>query len=199
MTSEKTIPASSLPPLIILDVQDAINQPVWDGKNNPDYIETIETLLRAWRAHGAAVIHVKHDEANPSSSYHTHGPGNAIQTRVAPLPGEAVVTKTENSGFIGTTLDQELKALNAESFVITGVVIHNSMDATIRAGAALGYQIFLPEDATTAVPVTDRSGKTWTAQEVYDLFLAILGGEYAELTSSETLLSEIAAPKTPGA
>ena len=36
-----------LPPLIILDVQDAINQPVWDGKNNPSYIDAIERLYSA--------------------------------------------------------------------------------------------------------------------------------------------------------
>mgnify|MGYP001804758839 CR=1 FL=1 len=91
---------------------------------------------------------------------------------------------------ICTTLDAELIRLGASSFVITGVVIHNSMDATIRAGAALGYKILLPPEATTAVPVTDHGGKTWTAAEVYDLFLAILGGEYADLVSVETLLED---------
>lgn len=182
---------NSIPPLIILDVQEAINQPIWDGKNNPGYIGVIETLLMAWRTAGATIIHVKHDEANPNSSYHTHGPGNAIQARVAPIPGEVVVTKTQNSGFIGTKLGEALDSIGASSFVITGVVIHNSMDATIRAGAALGYRILLPADATTAVPVTDRSGKTWTAQDVYDLFLAILGAEYAEVTSSEMLLADL--------
>ena len=185
-------PASDIPPLIILDVQDAINQPIWDGKNNPGYIEVIETLLTAWRAAAAPVIHVKHDEANPNSSYHTHGPWNAIQTRVAPVAGEPVVTKTENCAFIGTTLDETLKHLGAARFVITGVVIHNSMDATIRAGAALGYDILLPGDATTAVPVKGHSGKMWTAAEVYDLFLAVLGGEYATVTSSGALISALA-------
>ncbi|MEL6861186.1 MAG: isochorismatase family protein [Pseudomonadota bacterium] len=185
-------PAAGIPPLIVLDVQDAINRPVWDGKNNPSYIDVIEMLLKAWRAASAPVVHVKHDEANPSSSYHTHGPWNAIQARVAPLAGEPVVTKTENCAFIGTTLDQTLKDLGAARFILTGVVIHNSMDATIRAGAALGYEILLPADATTAVPVKAHSGKIWTAAEVYDLFLAVLGGEYATITSSDALIRALA-------
>lgn len=180
-----------LPPLIILDVQDAINQPVWNGKNNPNYIDAIEILLSTWRARKADVIHVKHDEANPGSSYHTHGPWNGIQARVAPLADEPVIVKTQNSGFIGTDLHAVLQKLGAEQFVLTGVVIHNSMDATIRAGKALGYQILLPEDATTAVPVTDQKAKTWPAQDVFDLFLGVLGGEYAEITSVDAVLKSL--------
>jgi hypothetical protein len=37
------------PPLIILDVQDAIEQPVWNGKNNPGYLAVIMRLLAHWR------------------------------------------------------------------------------------------------------------------------------------------------------
>lgn len=178
-------------PLIILDVQDAINRPIWDGKNNPTYIGAIEQLLQAWRARGLDVIHVKHDEPNPKSSYHTHGPWNGIQDRVAPLATEPVVHKQQNCAFIGTDLDATLKRLGANRFILTGVVIHNSMDATIRAGKALGYEILLPEDATTAVPVTDRTGKTWPAQDVFDLSLALLSGEYAEVTSSQDLIAAL--------
>jgi hypothetical protein len=38
--------------LIILDVQDAIDQPVWNGKNNPGYLAVIMRLLAHWRKHG---------------------------------------------------------------------------------------------------------------------------------------------------
>ena len=177
-----------LPPLIILDVQDAINQPIWDGKNNPNYLDAIERLLSAWRTQGADIIHVKHDEANPNSSYHTYGPWNAIQARVAPRENEQVITKAQNCAFIDTDLHSVLQGLGAEQFILTGVVIHNSMDATIRAGKALGYQILLPEDATTAVPVTDLNGKRWPAQDVFDLSLAVLGSEYAKITSVDAIL-----------
>ncbi|NQY40874.1 MAG: isochorismatase family protein [Henriciella sp.] len=177
-----------LPPLIILDVQDAINQPVWDGKNNPNYLDAIERLLSAWRARGANVFHVKHNEANPNSSYHTRGPWNAIQARVAPRGDEPVIAKSQNCAFVDTGLHSVLQELGAEQIILTGVVIHNSMDATIRAGKALGYEILLPEDATTAVPVNDRNGKTWPAQDVFDLSLAVLGSEYAQVTSVDNVL-----------
>ena len=176
-------------PLIILDVQDAINQPVWDAKNNPDFLSVIETLLKVWRDNEWPVIHVKHDEANPHSTYHTDGPWNAIQHAVAPMGTEPVIVKHQNCAFIHTDLDKTLRGLGATRAVMVGVVIHNSMDATIRAGKALGYEIILPTDATTAVPVKAADGKVWTADEVFALTIAILGGEYAQITSSKEVIA----------
>lgn len=178
-------------PLVVLDVQDAIDQPVWADKNNPDYVKAIQELLAHWRRNKWPVLHVKHDEATPTSTYHTHGPWNRIKADVAPAGGEPVLIKHQNCAFIDTELDRQLKALGAESFVLTGVVIHNSMDATIRTGKALGYHIILPKDATTAVSVTGPDGRLFDAQTVYDLTLAILGQEYAEVTDSQSLIGDM--------
>ena len=79
--------------------------------------------------------------------------------------------------------------MQADRLVLTGVVIHNSMDATVRAGKALGYSIILPSDATTAVPVAGSDGKSWDAATVHDLTLAILGGEYAEVMTSDDVIA----------
>ncbi|MEZ5584120.1 MAG: isochorismatase family protein [Candidatus Competibacteraceae bacterium] len=179
-------------PLVILDVQDAIDQPVWDGKNNPDYLIAIQRLLTHWRKDGWPVLHIKHDEPTPTSTYHTHGPWNAIKSEVAPIAGEPVIAKQQNCAFIGTELNNTLKEMQADRLVLVGVVIHNSMDATIRAGKAYGYSIILPSDATTAVPVAGTDGKVWGAQAVYDLTLAILGSEYAEIMTSEDVLAQFA-------
>lgn len=175
-------------PLVILDVQDAIDQPIWDGKSNPGYLAVIQRLLAHWRQNDWPVLHIKHDEAIPTSTYHTHGPWNGIKADVAPIAGETVISKHQNCAFIGTELDAVLKSMKSDRLVLTGVVIHNSMDATVRAGKALGYSIILPADATTAVPVTGADGKTFDAATVQDLTLAILGGEYAEVTTSNDVI-----------
>ncbi|SQF99006.1 putative hydrolase [Paucimonas lemoignei] len=176
-------------PLVILDVQDAIDRPNWDGKSNPDYLSVIVRLLNHWRSNGWPVIHVKHDEQTPTSSYYVHGPWNGIKQEVAPIQGETVVTKRENCAFIGTELAAVLEQMQVKRLVLTGVVIHNSMDATVRAGKALGYSIILPSDATTAVPVIGSNGQPWDANTVHELTLAILGDEYADVMSSDEVLA----------
>ena len=83
-------------PLIILDVQDAIDQPVWNDKSHPGYLAVIQRLLQFWRSKGWPVLHIKHDEKTPTSSYYLHGPWNGIKQEVAPIEGEAVIIKNEN-------------------------------------------------------------------------------------------------------
>ncbi|MEN5238177.1 isochorismatase family protein [Pseudomonas sp. TWI923] len=181
---------SSAVPLVILDVQDAIDRPNWDGKSNPGYLAVIQRLLALWRSKGWPVVHVKHDERTPTSSYYVNGPWNGIKQEVAPIEGEAVIIKQENCAFIGTELDVTLGEMRVKRLVLTGVVIHNSMDATVRAGKALGYSIILPSDATTAVPVVGPNGKRWDAITVHELTLAILGGEYADVMSSDEVVAQ---------
>jgi hypothetical protein len=82
-------------------------------------------------------------------------------------------------------------AKRSVTFTEIRIVIHNSMDATIRAGKALGYSIILPSDATTAVPVTGPGGTRWGASTVYELTLAILGAEYAEVMSSDDVIAQL--------
>ncbi|MFJ4111869.1 isochorismatase family protein [Pseudomonas sp. NPDC089758] len=178
-------------PLVILDVQDAIDRPNWDGKNNPGYLAVIQRLLGLWRSNGWPVLHVKHDERTPTSSYYVHGPWNGIKNEVAPVEGETVIIKQENCAFIGTELDAILTRMRVERLVLTGVVIHNSIDATVRAGKALGYSIVLPSDATTAVPVLGPHGKSWDATTVHELTLAILGDEYADVMSSDEVIAQL--------
>ncbi len=178
-------------PFVILDVQDAIDRPNWDGKNNPGYLAVIQRLLALWRSNGWPVLHVKHDERTPTSSYYVHGPWNGIKKDVAPIEGETVIIKQENCAFIGTELDAILTKMRVKRLVLTGVVIHNSMDATVRAGKALGYSIVLPSDATTAVPVVGPHGKSWDATTVHELTLAILGDEYADVMSSDEVVAQL--------
>lgn len=178
-------------PLVVLDVQDAIDQPAWDNKNNPSYLANIERLMTHWRSKSSPIIHIRHDEKSSSSTYHSHGPYNGIKKEVAPIEGECVIAKQQNCAFIGTELETVLKDMQVNSFVLTGVLIHNSMDATIRVGKALGYEIIVPSDATTAVPVIGSSGKSWDAETVYELTLAILDGEYAEIITTEKLIAQL--------
>lgn len=176
-------------PLVVLDVQDAIDRPNWEGKSHPGYLAAIRRLLAHWRQNGWPVLHVKHDEPTPTSSYHTHGPWNAIKKEVAPLAGEPVIVKHQNCAFVGTDLERVLRGMGASQLVLTGVVVHHSIDATVRAGKALGFGIILPSDTTTAVPVAGKDGRSWDAATVHGLTLAILDGEYAEVTTSDDVIA----------
>ena len=177
--------------LIVLDVQKAIDDPRWNSKNNPGYADVIAKLLSEFRARNLPVIHVRHEEANPASSFYVDGPGQPFKDEALPIDGETVIAKQQNCAFVGTSLEKHLHDRGIKRLIFTGVVIHNSMDVTIRMAHCLGFENWLVLDATTAIDVTDANGKTFAAQDVFDLYAAVLASEYCSLTKSSDVISEL--------
>jgi nicotinamidase-related amidase len=182
---------SATPALVIIDVQNAIDHPQWEqyGKrNNPDAERQIARLLAAWRERNLPIYYIRHDSRYPDSTYRPGQPGNEFKSEVKPLPGEIVVVKQTNSAFIGTDLEQRLRAANHTSLVVAGVITNNSVEATVRMAGNLGFETCLVEDASFTFARPDWSGRLRSAEEVHAMSLANLSGEYCTvLTADEAI------------
>lgn len=177
--------------LLVIDFQRAIDDPRWaaDGpRNNPDAERNIAALLAAWRLAKAPLIHIRHDSVHPESSYWPDGSGHAFKPEAAPLDGEPVFGKITPSAFVGTALDRWLR-VRGEDVVICGVITNNSVEATVRHAACLGYRVLLPADACFTFAKRDWSGQLRNVDEVHNLSLANMSGEYATITDTAALLS----------
>jgi nicotinamidase-related amidase len=177
------------PALIIVDVQKAIDDPSWGtDRNNPDAEQRIAALLHFWRRKRWPVVHVRHASVEPRSTYRPGQPGFEFKDEVTPWPGERVVEKATNSAFIGTVLEQELRAADIETVVICGVITNNSVEATARMAGNLGFTTFVASDATATFGRHDFNGQWRTSAEVHAMSLANLDGEYATVIDSTELL-----------
>ena len=85
--------------LIVIDVQEAIDDPRWGPRNNPDAEAIVAALLAAWRAEGLPIIHIRHDLTEPASPYRPER-RVIVSSRAAPLEGETVIGKRRNSAFV---------------------------------------------------------------------------------------------------
>jgi nicotinamidase-related amidase len=175
--------------LLVIDLQHAIDHPKWGPRNNPEAEVKAATLIAAWRERGLRIIHVRHDSVEPNSPYRPGQPGHDFKPEAMPLADEAVVGKTTASAFIGTGLEVMLEAGGHTTLVIAGVLTQNSIDATVRHAACLGFRVILVEDVTWAVDIVDRQGRRWPADDVQALFMAALEGEYATVCSCVSVLS----------
>jgi len=184
MTSE--IPHNAA--LLIVDFQKAIDDPKWGRRNNPEAEARCAELLRAWRDSGRPVVHVQHLSREADSPYRPGQPGCDFKPGLAPGPGELVVQKRTNNAFIETGLEAALRDRGVEAVVVAGVLLHNSVDATVRMAANLGFAVWLAADATVSVDVVDLKGRRWPAEEVHALSLAVLSGEYARVLPTAALL-----------
>jgi nicotinamidase-related amidase len=171
---------------MIVDVQLAIDDPKWGPRNNPDAEARIAALLAAWRDAGMPVVHIRHDSTEAASPYRPGSSGHPFKPEAMPFPGETVIGKSANSAFIGTDLEDKLAG--ATTLVICGVLTHNSLEATVRHAGNLGYRVFVPGDACWSVDVRDLNDRLWPAEDVHQLSLAVMHGEYAVVTSTLALL-----------
>ena len=70
-----------------------------------------------------------------------------ILDELAPLPGEAVVTKLSASAFTSSGIEALLRNLGAKSLVLTGVSTSQCVDLTARDAADRGFHCLVVEDA----------------------------------------------------
>ncbi len=177
--------------LIVIDMQQAIDHPSWGERNNPDAERNVAALLQAWRRTGRPIYHIRHDSAEPESHYRPGQQGHDFKPETAPGKGETVIAKRTNSAFIGTDLEERLRAAGQTVLVVTGVITNNSVEATVRMAGNLGFDTYLVEDATFTFGRKDWRGVWRTAEEVHAMSLANLDGEYCTVVHAHEVLRAI--------
>lgn len=176
--------------LILIDLQTAFGDWVyWGGeRNNPNAETNAGLILRAWRAASLPLFHIRHCSTDPQSLLHASNPGNAFIPEVLPLPGEKVIGKTVNSAFIGTDLENQLRAAMIDAVVIIGLTTDHCVSTTARMASNLGFETIVVQDACAAFNKTGFDGIEYSAQLIHETALASLNNEFAIIVNTADLL-----------
>lgn len=174
--------------LLIVDVQQGFSDPSWGPRNNPETEANISRLLAAWRETGRPVVHVHHDSSSPNGSFVPGTPGNAPKAEAVPREGEAVYHKTVNSGFIGTRLEQDLRAAGIDTLAIVGLTTQHCVSTTARMAGNLGFHAYVVADATATFDQIGIDGRKRAASDVHFAALSDLNGEFAVVVETQTLI-----------
>lgn len=177
--------------LIIIDVQKGFDDPRWGKRNNPQAEENIAALLALWRNIKGPIFHIKNDSVEIDSPLMPGKDGNQIKDIVTPLSGERVFVKIVNSAFIGTLLQSELETAGIKDLVIVGLTTDHCVSTTTRMGANLGFRCFVVEDATATFDRAGYSGKKYSAQEMHEIGLVSLQGEFARIVKTSDLIGKV--------
>ena len=181
--------------LLVIDVQEAVDDPSRGPRNNPQAEENIVRLLSAFREAGLRCIHVRDDSLNPDSLFHPTKPGNKIKDIVAPLPGEWLIVKHVHSAFIGTDLEERLREAGITRLVITGLVANYCVETTARMAGNLGFDTYMVEDATAAWDQVGPDGRYFTADEIQAVTMMSLQ-DFATITATEAVIAATGQPAT---
>jgi nicotinamidase-related amidase len=175
--------------LIVIDVQQAFNDPSWGERNNPQAEPNIARLLAGWRETGRPLFHIQHRSQRPGSLFHPDAVGFQVKPEAVPLAGEPVLYKNVNSAFIGTDLEQRLRDAGIATVVICGITTDHCCSTTTRMAGNFGFETFFVSDATATFERTGPDGQYFSAQLMHDTALASLHGEFATVVPTAGVLA----------
>ena len=77
--------------------------------------------------------------------------GAQLRSEFQPQPGDVVAQEHWcSSGFANTDLDVLLKRQGIHQLIMIGLIAHTCLEATVRFGAELGYEVTAVKDATAS-------------------------------------------------
>ena len=128
--------------LLVVDVQKGImNSRLYEFekvRNN------IKQLISCARENDVEVVYVKHDDG-PNSGFSKGDISFEIYEEITPLTGEKIFEKNVNSCFNRDTgLVEYLNKLQETHIMIVGLQTDFCIDATVKTGCNMGYDIIIP-------------------------------------------------------
>lgn len=184
--------------LLVIDAQKGVNlHQYWGGihghRNNPDAEARIADLLAAWRGAGRSIYFTFHNSREAASPLKIHLDSGAPIVGLEPRPGERVIVKDVNSGFVGTELEINLRRDGVSRLVVAGFFTNMCVDTTVRAAGNMGYDTYLVHDACAAGNRAEPNGGGFDADTIHRVSVANLHGEFctAITTAQAVALLEI--------
>jgi nicotinamidase-related amidase len=180
--------------LLLIDVQAGVNVfEYWGGadgrRNNPDAETHMKSLLDAFRVAGRQVAFTVHDSREANSPLKLSLDTGAQLPGLEPAANDIVVTKDVNSGFIGTSLEIQLRRAGIQRLVVAGFFTNICVETTVRMAGNLGFDTYLVEDACATTNRIGPDGIDHDPERVHQMSVASLHGEFCTAISSANALA----------
>ena len=184
--------------LLVIDAQNGVNNhDHWGGscghRNNPEAEARIADLLKTWRNAKLPIYFTFHNSREGASPLKLSLEGGKPIAGLEPGPGEQVVIKDVNSGFIGTELEVKLRRDRVSRLVVAGFFTNMCVETTVRAAGNMGYDVYLAHDACAAGNREAFAGDGFDADLVHRMSVANLHGEFCTAIDSAHLISLVGA------
>ena len=179
--------------LLLIDVQKGVHVlNHWGGPtgrmNNPDCQDNLVALLKGFRDAGRAVAFTRHDSIEPDSPLKFSLPTGEQLDGLEIAKGDIVVKKDVNSGFIGTSLEVDLRRAGIRRLVIAGYFTNFCVETTTRMAGNMGFDVYLAHDACATCNRIDLNGVDHDPELVHDLAVASMHGEFCTALTTADLL-----------
>jgi nicotinamidase-related amidase len=180
--------------LLVVDAQTGVNVLThWGGpkarRNNPQAEDGIRRLLDHWRARRLPVFYTRHDSREARSPLKIGLPTGEFITGLEPRGGEVVIVKDVNGGFIGTSLEINLRRSGISRLVVAGFFTNMCVETTVRQSGNMGFDTYLVQDACATTNRVGYDGTNYDAETVHALSVASMHREFCTALDTEEALA----------
>jgi len=179
--------------LLLIDVQVGVDDLAhWGGvngrRNNPDAERVMLDLLSAWRLKELPIAFTRHDSVEEKSPLKLHLPSGDLKPGFSIDDGDISVVKNVNSGFVGTSLHEEFGSRGITRLVVVGFFTNMCVETTVRMAGNMGYDTYLVAEGCATTNRVGPDGLDYDPQEVHDMTVANLHGEFCTALSASDAL-----------
>ena len=180
--------------LLLIDTQKGVNDTFYYGgkngrRNNPKAEANIISLLEKWREVEGRVAFTRHDSREQNSPLKLDLESGEQLEGMEPGKRDLVVTKDVNSGFIGTSLELDLRRLGVQRLVVAGFFTNVCIETTVRMAGNMGFDTYLVHDACAAMNCIGHDGTDYDPETVHNMAIANLHGEFCTAITTEQALN----------
>ena len=183
--------------LLLVDVQKGVDVlQHWGGptgrRNNPDAEANMLKLLGVWRDTGHTVAFTRHDSRETVSPLKFSLPTGEQKPGFETAAGDIVVEKDVNSGFVGTSLEVQLRRAGITRLVIVGFFTNMCIESTARMSGNLGFDTYVVHDCCATSNRIGIDGTDYEPEQVHDMAIANLHGEFCTAITTANALALVA-------
>lgn len=180
--------------LLLIDVQQGVNNTQYYGgpngrRNNPEAESRIISLLTQWRHSDRCVAFTRHDSREANSPLKLSLPSGQQLDGMNIRDADIVVSKDVNSGFVGTSLEVDLRRAGIQRLVVVGFFTNVCVETTVRMAGNMGFDTYLVHDACATMNSTGLDGTDYDPDLVHNMAIAGLHGEFCTAISTSDALA----------
>ena len=174
--------------LIVIDAQESFrHRPYFRADGLDAYLEHQQALIDGAKRIGVPVVHVFHVEETGAFAE-----SSGFVTTLAPLQiaPDAQFRKRRHSALVGSGLDVWLISHGVGRVIVSGIRTEQCCETTTRHASDLGFAVDFVSEATLTFPMTDASGREWSASEIKARTELVLADRFARIATVEDALAD---------
>lgn len=173
--------------LIVIDFQNEYftgKMPIPDGDKA---LANAQRLVEFADKQGLPVFQVQHVAPAGSAVFALDGDTVKFHPEMQPRDRDTVVQKRNVSVFVGTDIDQQLKAKGIKTVIVAGLMTHACIAGAARDAAPLGYQVIVASDASATRAITRADGTTIDKDSLHRAALAEIEDTFGDVMKTDEI------------